>query len=106
MAWLCIDIKYLSKREGERMTVALVGISALFASIYSKIEENTKVLSLILWGATLMWLVDVIYGVYEEGNLYFQSLVQNWKDDSLLGLCAIGLGLIIWKISIKNKREH
>ncbi len=85
------------------MTIVLVGISALFVSIYAKKEKSAKTLALILWGATLMWSIDVIFALQEEGSAYFQSFISNWKDDSLLGICAICLGYGIWFISKKKK---
>ncbi len=85
------------------MTIVLVGISAVLVSLYAKTEKSAKTLALILWGATLMWSIDVVFALHEEGTAYFQSVLSNWKDDSLLGICAICLGYGIWFITKKRK---
>ena len=85
------------------MTILLVGIAAVFVSFYAKSNASAKTLALILWGATIMWSVDVLFGFHEEGAAYFQATLSNWKDDSLLGICAILLGFGIWFITKKKQ---
>jgi hypothetical protein len=53
-------------------------------------------LSLIYWGATLMWLVDHVIAYVQEGGAFFEI------DASAtgLGLAVIILGLVIWLIRL------
>lgn len=85
------------------MTILLVGIAAVLVSFYAKSNSSAKTFALILWGATIMWSVDILFGFGEEGTAYFQASLSNWKDDSLLGICAILLGFGIWLITKKKK---
>jgi hypothetical protein len=51
-------------------------------------------LSLIFWGATLMWLVDHVMAYLTEGGEFFETNL----DAALLGITVIILALLIWVI--------
>jgi hypothetical protein len=51
-------------------------------------------LSLIFWGATLMWLVDHIMAYVTEGGEFFEINL----DATLLGVAVIVLALFVWEI--------
>jgi len=51
-------------------------------------------LSLMLWGATLMWLVDHVMAYVTEGGEFFETSL----DATLLGLSVIFLALLVWEI--------
>ena len=53
-------------------------------------------LSLMYWGASLMWLVDAVTEYLQEGAAYFQQSFSEILNDSLLGLSAVTLGAIAW----------
>lgn len=53
-------------------------------------------LSLIFWGATLMWFVDHLMGYLMEGGEFFEINL----DATLLGLVVIIVALIIWEIAL------
>ena len=57
-------------------------------------EDKYKVgmLSLFLWGATLMWLIDHVMAYLMEGGEFFELNL----DATMLGLCVIVLALIVW----------
>ena len=53
-------------------------------------------LSLIFWGATLMWFVDHLMGYLMEGGEFFEINL----DATILGLVVIIVALIIWEIAL------
>jgi hypothetical protein len=58
-------------------------------------EDKYKLglLSLIFWGATLMWLVDHVMAYITEGGEFFEIN----SDATLLGVTVIILALLIWE---------
>ena len=61
-------------------------------------EDKYKLgfLSLIFWGATLMWFVDHLMGyLMERGELFEINL-----GATILGLVVIIVALIIWEIAL------
>jgi peptidoglycan biosynthesis protein MviN/MurJ (putative lipid II flippase) len=61
-------------------------------------EDKYKLglLSLIFWGATLMWLVDHVMAYLTEGGEFFEVS----PDATLLGISIIVLALCIWEIAL------
>ena len=53
-------------------------------------------LSLIFWGATLMWFVDHVMAYLAEGGEFFEINL----DATLLGISVIIFALIIWEIAL------
>jgi peptidoglycan biosynthesis protein MviN/MurJ (putative lipid II flippase) len=51
-------------------------------------------LSLMFWGATLMWLVDHVIAYFTEGGEFFEVSL----DATLLGVSVIILALLVWLI--------
>ena len=51
-------------------------------------------LSLMFWGATLMWLVDHVMAFLTEGGEFFEINL----DATLLGISVIILALLVWMI--------
>ncbi|MBQ9415847.1 MAG: hypothetical protein IJU20_03270 [Clostridia bacterium] len=79
----------------------------LFAAIIStvvwyknapKSEMQTGILCWIYWGATLMWTVDAVFEYAELGSAFFEPEPAAVLNDTLLGLAAVALGLLIWLI--------
>lgn len=54
------------------------------------------VLSLMYWGASLMWLVDAVFAYIELGAEYFAPEPVDMLNDLCLGLSVVALGLVIW----------
>ncbi len=53
-------------------------------------------LSLVYWGATLMWLVDHVMAYVQEGGPFFDFSAQAiW-----IGLSVIALGLVAWLVRL------
>lgn len=64
---------------------------------YVKSPDNKYklgVLSLIFWGAALMWLVDHVMAYLMEGGEFFEID----PGAALLGVCVIILALLVWEI--------
>ena len=83
---------------------------ALFAAIISTIvwyvkEDNMYVgaLSLMYWGAALMWLVDAIAEYIKIGAEYFTPSVSDMINDLFLGFSVVALGLTAWLIIVLVK---
>jgi predicted ABC-type exoprotein transport system permease subunit len=53
-------------------------------------------LSLIFWGATIMWLVDHVMAYITEGGEFFEINL----DATLLGVTVIILALLVWEITL------
>jgi hypothetical protein len=51
-------------------------------------------LSLLFWGATIMWLVDHVMAYAQEGGEFFEVNA----DATALGLSVLLLGLFVWLV--------
>ncbi len=80
-------------------------ITAVFAAVistvmwYKKAPDNTMklgVLSLMYWGASIMWFVDFIFEFAADGAEYFTPALEEMLNDFYLGISVVALGLIIW----------
>ena len=77
----------------------------LFASIittilwYKHLPNDTMkfgTLTLMYWGASLMWLVDAIAEYIELQTEFFNPNLNDMVNDAFLGISVVALGLIIW----------
>jgi peptidoglycan biosynthesis protein MviN/MurJ (putative lipid II flippase) len=59
-----------------------------------KDKYKLGLLSLIFWGATIMWLVDHVMAYITEGGEFFEISL----DATLLGVAVIVLALFVWEI--------
>ena len=82
-------------------------LTSLFAAIICTIiwyksenrsEMKTGTLSLMFWGASIMWFVDAIFEYAELKAEYFTPEPADMLNDLYLGLCVVALGLIIWLV--------
>ncbi len=87
-------------------------LTAVFAAIIAtlawyktapKNELKLNVLSLMYWGASLMWFVDAIFEFVELKSEYFSPEPLEMLNDLFLGLSAVALGLVIWIIYLLIK---
>ena len=87
-------------------------LTAVFAAIictiiWYKNEEarNLKIgtLSLMFWGASLMWLIDAIFEYNEMGAEFFTPAAEDMLNDFYLGISVVALGLIIWLVILLIK---
>ncbi len=81
------------------MFLIMTSLAAVITTIiwYAK-SPNDKyklgLLSLMFWGATIMWLVDHIMAFASEGGEFFEINT----DATMLGFAVIVLALTVWAI--------
>ena len=66
-------------------------------------EMKVGVLSLMYWGASLMWMVDAIFEYAELQADYFTPAPMDMLNDFFLGLAVVALGLIAWLVILLVK---
>ena len=90
------------------MTLLITIIAAIVATVVWYANENRDTyklgtLSLIYWGASLMWLMDFVFEYAELKADYFNQEFADILNDSLLGLAVVALGLIAWLVILLIK---
>ena len=83
------------------MFLIITALAAVIATIIWYVnapEDKYKLglLSLIFWGATLMWLVDHVMAYLMEGGEFFELNL----DATMLGVTMVIAGLIVWQIAL------
>ena len=83
------------------MTLLISAFAAVICTIIwytSEKRDELKLgfLSLMYWGATIMWFVDAIFEYAELKAEYFTPAAEDMLNDLFLGLSVVALGLIIW----------
>lgn len=63
-------------------------------------ELHIGTLSLMYWGASLMWFVDAVAEYLELQAAYFTSAAAEMQNDAFLGASVIVFGLVIWMVSV------
>jgi hypothetical protein len=81
------------------MWLIMTALAAVISTIiwYAKSPDDKYklgVLSLMFWGATIMWLVDHIMAFASEGGEFFEINT----DATMLGVAVIVLALMVWAI--------
>jgi hypothetical protein len=81
------------------MWLIMTALAAIIATAiwYVKAPDDKYklgLLSLFLWGATIMWLVDHVIAYLTEGGAFFEIN----PDATLLGVAVIILALLVWEI--------
>ena len=90
------------------MTLLTCVFAAIICSIlwYKHAPENTMrlgTLSLMYWGASLMWFVDACFEYAELKAEFFTPAPSDMLNDAYLGLSVVALGLIIWLVVLLVK---
>jgi hypothetical protein len=90
------------------MTLVITIFAALIATIIWYFNDNRNqyklgTLSLIYWGASLMWFIDFVFEYAELKADYFNQELVDIINDSLLGVCVVALGLIAWVVILLIK---
>ena len=85
------------------MTLLTAAIAAVIVTLVWYFKDGTNemrigTLSLMYWGATLMWLVDAVVEYIELKAAYFTPEPVDMLNDFFLGISVVVLGLIIWLI--------
>ncbi len=85
---------------------------AVFAAVITTIIWYTNdkrsqlklgMLTLMYWGASLMWMVDAVVEYIELGAEYFTPAPADMLNDTFLGLSVTAFGLIIWIVVLMVK---
>ena len=90
------------------MTLLITFIAAIAATVVWYANENRDTyrlgtLSLVYWGASLMWLMDFVFEYAELKAEYFNQEFADILNDSLLGVAVVALGLVAWLIILLIK---
>ena len=90
------------------MTLLVTVFAAIVATVVwyknaPKDDMKVGTLSLIYWGASLMWMVDAIFEYAELKEEYFNPAAQDMLNDFFLGLTVVALGLVIWLVTLLVK---
>ena len=83
------------------MTLLITVFAAIIATVvWYRCEMRKELylgtLSLMYWGASLMWLVDAVFEYVELKDEYFTPVIKDMINDAFLGLSVVALGLCIW----------
>lgn len=79
---------------------AAVVCTALWYKRAPKDDMKLGTLSLMYWGASLMWLVDAVFEYMELGTEFFSPMPSDMLNDAFLGACVVVLGMVIWVITL------
>ncbi len=87
------------------MTLLLASLAAVISSIVWYLSKTARILhigtlSLMLWGASLMWLVDAIHEYITLGAAYFTPNAKVMMNDAFLGMSVVVLALVIWFVCV------
>ena len=86
------------------MTLLITAFAAVVSTViwYTRKDDRMQLgfLSLMFWGASLMWLVDAVFEFIELKAEYFIPAPEDMLNDSFLGLSVVVLGLVVWMIRL------
>lgn len=90
------------------MTLLITVIAAIIATIVWYVNESRDTyklgtLSLMYWGASLMWLIDFVAEYIELRAEYFVQDFSSILNDALLGVTVVAIGFIAWLVIILVK---
>ncbi len=83
------------------MWLVLTALAAIITSIIWYVRSpgdkyKLGLLSLMFWGATIMWFVDHVMAMATEGGEFFEINL----DAAMLGVSVIILALIVWLVAL------
>ncbi len=86
------------------MTLLITVIAAVITTAmwYKEKDRDYKLdfLSMMLWGASIMWFVDAIFEFAELKAEYFNQAPMDMLNDAFLGLAVLALALVIWVVNL------
>ncbi len=90
------------------MTLLIAVLAAVITTIIwytndKRSQLKLGTLTLMYWGASLMWLVDAVVEYIELGAEYFTPAPADMLNDAFLGLSVVAFGLIIWIVILMVK---
>ena len=83
------------------MTLLITVFAACIATVlwYKNAPDDSMklgFLSLMYWGASLMWMCDAVFEYKEMGAEFFTPNLSDMINDGFLGLSVVVLGMVIW----------
>lgn len=83
------------------MTLLITVFAAVISTVawyltVSKTDLKLGFLSLMFWGASIMWFIDAIFEYAELKEEYFNPSSADMLNDAFLGFSVVALGLVIW----------
>ncbi len=90
------------------MTLLITVFSAVICTVVWYLSPKARslkvgTLTLMYWGASLMWLVDAVAEYLEVRAEYFTPAPKDMLNDAYLGLSVTALGLVIWLVIVLVK---
>lgn len=90
------------------MTLLTTVFAAIITTViwYQKDSDNQMkvgTLSLMYWGASLMWTADAIFEYAELKAEYFTPALADMVNDFFLGISVVTFGLVIWLVILLVK---
>lgn len=90
------------------MTLLITVIAAVISTLvwyFCEKRDSYRLgtLTLMYWGASLMWLADFIFEYAELKADYINQCFESILNDSLLGLTVVTIGLVIWLVILLVK---
>ena len=81
---------------------AAVGCTVLW---YQSKDDSLQLhlLCYMLWGASIMWMVDAVAEYLELGAAYFTPALADMLNDLFLGASVLALALVIWLVCLLIK---
>ena len=75
---------------------AAIASTAWWYSHAPQSKMRVDLLSWMYWGASLMWIVDLVAEYLEEGADVFVPEAKDMLNDAYLGLFVVALAGIVW----------
>lgn len=90
------------------MTLLVTVFAAIISTVVwynndNREELHLSTLSLMYWGASIMWFVDACFEYAELKAKYFTPEPTDMLNDLFLGLSVVALGMIIWLVALLIK---
>ncbi len=90
------------------MTLLIAIFAAVICTALWYMNEKARIMKVgllcwMVWGASLMWLVDAVTEYIELRAAYFTPEPADMLNDTFLGLSVVALALVIWIVYVLVK---
>ena len=84
------------------LVAVLAAIVSTLAWYTNEKREEMKLgfLSLMFWGASLMWFVDAVFEYADLKAAYFTPTASEMLNDFSLGISVVAFGMVIWIVRV------
>lgn len=87
------------------MTLLIAVFAAIISTLAWYISEKRDemklgFLSLMFWGASLMWFVDAVFEYAKLKAAYFIPTASEMLNDFFLGISVVAFGMVIWLVRV------